>query len=114
MTVDYDPVRFAQRFERAVRERTSMPCPYEGWDNPENWELFTDDTGKIPDGEVVLAFRSGASGPYAFRKYDAASGLFKRQDGGSLAARDIDELYLYTGAAAHETDIPSPNLEDIL
>ena len=44
MNAHIDPAVFERRFERAVQESTSMPCPYSDWDNPANWEQFTGNT----------------------------------------------------------------------
>lgn len=50
MNAHIDPDVFEQRFERAIREPSSIPRPYPDWDNPANWEQFTGDTTIIPDG----------------------------------------------------------------
>lgn len=114
MNAHIDPAVFERRFERAVQEYTSMPCLYSDWDNPANWEQFTGNTQKIPDGEIVLVFRSGAIGAYAFRQYVAARDCFIRRGGGILSSEDCNSIYRYTGAASHETDICCPNLEEVL
>ena len=114
MNAHIDPAVFERRFERAVQESTSMPCPYFDWDNPANWEQFTGNTKKIPDGEIVLVFRSRAMGAYAFRQYVANRDCFMRQGGGTLSSEDCDSIYRYTGAASYESDICCPNLEEVL
>lgn len=114
MNVYIDSATFEQRFQRAVREPSSMPCPYPGWDDPANWEQFTGRTKKIPDGEVALIFRDGAVAPYAFREYVASRDCFMRQKGGTLNAEDCNSIYRYTGTASYETDICCPNLEEVL
>ena len=47
MNEHIDPDVFEQRFERAIREPSSMPRPYHDWDNPANWEQFTGNTKKF-------------------------------------------------------------------
>ena len=74
MNAHIDPAVFERCFERAIREHSSMPCPYPDWDNPANWEQYTGNPKNIPDGEVVLVFREGAMGAYAFRQYVALCG----------------------------------------
>lgn len=114
MNAHIDPDVFEQRFERAIREPSSMPRPYHDWDNPANWEQFTGNTTIIPDGEIVLVFRSSAIAAYAFRQYVAASDCFMRLGGGRLHSEDCDSIYRYTDTASHETDICCPNLEEVL
>lgn len=114
MNAYIDQETFERRFEQAIRQDTSVPCPYPDWDNSANWEQFTGNTKKISDGEVVLAFRSGAMAPYAFRKYVASRDCFMRKGGRVLYADDCDAVYVYTGTASHETDICCPNLEEVL
>ncbi len=36
MNEHIDPDVFEQRFERAIRESSSIPRPYHDWDNPAN------------------------------------------------------------------------------
>ena len=114
MNAHIDPAVFERCFERAIREHSSMPCPYPDWDNPANWEQYTGNPKNIPDGEVVLVFREGAMGAYAFRQYVANRDCFMRQGGGTLSSEDCNSIYRYTGAASYETDIPSPDLEGVL
>lgn len=114
MNAHIDPAVFERCFERAIREHSSMPCPYPDWDNPANWEQYTGNPKNIPDGEVVLVFREGAMGAYAFRQYVANRDCFVRQGGGTLSSEDCNSIYRYTGAASYETDICCPNLEEVL
>ena len=114
MNAHIDPAVFERCFERAIREHSSMPCPYPDWDNPANWAQYTGNPKNISDGEVVLVFREGAMGAYAFRQYVANRDCFMRQGGGTLSSEDCNSIYRYTGAASYETDICCPNLEEVL
>ena len=114
MNAHIDPAVFERCFERAIREHSSMPCPYPDWDNPANWEQYTGNPKNIPDGEVVLVFKEGAMGAYAFRQYVAARDCFMRQGGCILSSEDCRSIYRYTGVASYETDICCPNLEEVL
>lgn len=82
MNAYLDSPLFMRRFERAIREPTSMPCPYPDWDDPANWEQFTGNTEKIPDGEIVLVFMEGAWGlMHSANMWHPATVLYDKEAG---------------------------------
>lgn len=108
----------------AIRSSKSVPCSYPDFTNPANWERYEwADYHDFQNGEVALiAWQFGRDCyDWTFRRYDEAETLFRRVGGQfymgwSPQSDKWNEyiIYRYVGGAEDETEIPCPDLEDVL
>lgn len=108
----------------AIRANDSVSCPYPDFTNPEQWERYEGtDYRDFQNGEVALiAWQSGESFcNWTFRSYDEEKKEFHRIGGHFYMAYSRNShvwsqyiIYRYVGGAEDETEIPCPDLEDIL
>lgn len=108
----------------AIRAGDSVPCSYPDFTSPENWERYTGSScHDFQNGEIALvAWQSGGNCyDWTFRRYDEAKTSFRRIGGHFYIDYPPQSdrwnqyiIYRYVGGAEDETEIPYPDLEDIL
>ena len=86
---------FEKIWESAMREPTSVPCPYADWQDSDNWERFCGHYEAISDGEICLVSATRALASSAFRRYKKSADIFVRVDGGKIRSINVDTVYRY-------------------